>query len=119
MDTKYTLLSLFFSFLILGFVQAFAERPVPISPPLSRDIPSGEEEDPTRLDFKSNENGLCEYKFYSSDSSLSGAFYPFLTIRPNYSLDSSSFIEVMKYLKKIIPAANEIEDPDFDMIEVL
>jgi len=118
MNTKCILLT--FSFFILGFVQVFAEQPGSTNFKPPRNAPSVNEDGSTKVsDFKSDEKELSAYEFCSSDSSLGEGFYPFLTIRPNYSLDSSNLVEVMKYLKRIIPVANEIGDQGSDMIEVL
>lgn len=115
---KYKILLLTFICCIFGFVEAYAEQPSPSNPP--REKPQVEADEPSSVIVVSaNNNESFDYRLSNSDSCLNEGCYPFLTIKPNFPLDSSSNIRMLNYLKQLLPVYSKMDDLDIDMIEIL
>ncbi len=103
---------------IFGFVEAYAEQPSPSNPP--REKLQVEAEVPSIvMVVTANNNESFDYGLSNSDSCLNEDCYPFLTIKPDFTMDSLSNIRMLNYLKQLLPVYSKMDDLDIDMIEIL
>ncbi|GEM_PF-4058536 len=115
---KYKILLLTFICFIFGFVEAYAEQPSPSNSP--REKSQVEAEVPSSvMVVTANNNESFDCGLSNSDFCLNEDCYPFLTIKPNFPLDSSSNIRILNYLKQLLPVYSKMDDLDIDMIEIL
>ncbi|NOU17330.1 MAG: hypothetical protein HOO91_07220 [Bacteroidales bacterium] len=115
---KYKILLLTFICFIFGFVEAYAEQPSSSNPPREKSqVEAGELS--SVIVVTANNNESFDYGLSNSDSCLNEDCYPFLTIKPNFPLDSSSNTRMLNYLKQLLPVYSEMDDLDIDMIEIL
>ena len=119
--TKYKILILTFVCFILGSIEAFAMQLSPGNPPSFRENSQVEVEEPSSVIVvtANNNNESFDCGFSNSDSCINEDFYPFLTIKSDFTMDSLSNIRMLNYLKQLLPVYNKMDDLNIDMIEVL
>jgi len=114
----YKILLLTFICFIFGFFEAYAEQPSRSNP--SREKPQVEAEVPSSaIVATANNNESFDCGLSNSDSCLNEDCYPFLTIKPDFTIDSLSNIRMLNYLKQLLPVYSKMDDLDIDMIEIL
>lgn len=115
---KYKLLLLTFICFIFGFVEVYAEQPSPSNPPREKSqVEADELSSVIVVTVNNNESFDCGLS--NSDSCLNEDCFPFLTIKPDFTIDSISNIRMLNYLKQLLPVYSKMDDLNIDMIEIL
>lgn len=115
---KCKIILLTFICFIFGFVEAYAEQPSRSNPPREKSQVEVDELSSVIV-VTPNNNESFDYVPSNSDSCLNEDCYPFLTIKPDFTIDSISNIRMLNYLKQLLPVYSKMDDLDIDMIEIL
>jgi hypothetical protein len=64
-------------------------------------------------------NDSTGFVFFRSDSNLKNVGFLNYRFQPDYPLDSSDLKDVLNYLKKVLPAIQQMANQEIEMIEIL
>jgi len=105
---------------MMGFIKVHAEQPKPSVLLPVHEMPMVEADEASSvLTFTTDNTEISEEEFFNTDSSFNAGGYLNYPFQLKYQMDSTNYMNVLNYIKGIMPAIMNMDTQEIDMIEIL